>query len=169
MLVVLTLAATVLSACTPEPEPTPTPTALFASEEEAFAAAEETYRAYWKASAEVDAKDPRTFEPVFAFTTGSVNKADREALSTMHAEGYEVAGETKVIDFVGRSAPAPYEQITAEVCLDVADVTVVDADGNSRVSSERQDRFALQVQFAVKNDRVLLSSSTRPDDPSCSL
>ncbi len=68
LLIALAIATTV-SACTPEPAPTPTPTG-FASEDEAFRAAEETYRAYVDALNAVDLADPATFEPVFAWTTG---------------------------------------------------------------------------------------------------
>lgn len=63
------LAVVLVSGCTPTPEPTPTPTG-FANEEEAFRAAEETYRAYVDALNEVDLADPATFEPLFVWTTG---------------------------------------------------------------------------------------------------
>ncbi|MET0860918.1 MAG: hypothetical protein ABW091_07810, partial [Microbacterium sp.] len=70
--VALVLASAALSGCTPQPAPTPTPTG-FATEDEAFAAAEETYRAYVDALNQVDLSDPETFEPVYAWTTGEAN------------------------------------------------------------------------------------------------
>src|SRR5688500_5990965 len=55
-----------LAGCAGDPEPAET-THGFASEEEAFAAAEETYRAYVDALNQVDLSDPETFEPVLAW------------------------------------------------------------------------------------------------------
>ena len=57
------------------PDPTPTPTAVFTSEEEAFAAAEETYRAYIDA---VNARraDPRSEPDPQSFLIGEAQEAD---------------------------------------------------------------------------------------------
>ncbi len=168
MLVLLMLAGATLSACTPAPEPTPTPTAAFASEEEAFAAAEEVYRAYLAASSQIDTRDPKTFEPVFELTTGGVNKSDRESFSTMNAEKLDISGTTDLLTFEGTRAEPPYDEVGAQVCLDVSDVTVRDEDGNSRVSPDRPDVYALSLTFSADGDRLLLSSSKKSDDASCS-
>src|SRR5215207_2167659 len=91
----LVVAVAVVSAtatgCQPEPGPSPSGP-LFASEEEAFAAAEETYRAYVDALNQVDLSDPETFEPVYALTTGDANAEARRALTRMHADGWTVEG-----------------------------------------------------------------------------
>ena len=71
-LAALTLVTGLLAGCVGDPGPVET-TPGFASEEEAFAAAEETYRAYVDALNQVDLSDPETFEPVFAWTTGELN------------------------------------------------------------------------------------------------
>src|SRR6188768_3952981 len=76
----------------PDPEPTP----LFSSEEEAFAAAEATYRAYVDALNQVDLSDPETFEEVYAWTTGEANAGARKSFSQMHADGWIVGGESQV-------------------------------------------------------------------------
>ena len=62
--------------CFAQPDPEPTP--LFSSEEEAFAAAEATYRAYVDALNQVDLSDPETFEEVYAWTTGDANADDAQ-------------------------------------------------------------------------------------------
>ncbi len=79
--------------CFAQPDPEPTP--LFSSEEEAFAAAEETYRAYVDALNQVDLSDPETFEEVYAWTTGELNASDRKGLSD-HADGGIVGGDSNV-------------------------------------------------------------------------
>lgn len=167
MLALLALAASALSACTPTPEPTPTPTAAFASEEEAFAAAEEVYRAYLDASGDINTSDPSTFEPLYELTTDGVNDADRESFSAMHAEGLAISGNTVLLAFKGTSAKAPYEEVGAQACLNVSEVSVVDGEGNSRVNPDRPDVYALTLGFKFDGDRLLLSSSKRSEDPSC--
>ncbi len=72
---VLALALGMTTACQPEPAPSPS-APVFANEEEAFAAAEETYRAYVDALNQVDLSDPETFEAVYAWTTGEANASD---------------------------------------------------------------------------------------------
>ncbi|MES2866748.1 hypothetical protein [Microbacterium sp. KRD172] len=168
MLALLALAASTLSACTPTPEPTPTPTAAFASEEEAFAAAEEVYRAYNDALSQVDTSDPDTFEPLYALTTGGVNEADRESFSKMHAEGYVVSGKTQVIDFKGISASPERDEVVAITCLDVSDVAVVNSAGVSQVNPTRPDTYALELTFISQFDDQLLLDSAKPiEDPTC--
>ena len=84
-----------MAACQPEPQPTPGGP-VFATEEEAFAAAEETYRAYVDALNQVDLSDPETFEAVYAWTTGELNATTGKTLSRgMHAEGVTVSGASQ--------------------------------------------------------------------------
>lgn len=156
-----------LSACTSEPEPTPTPTAAFASEEEAFAAAEEVYRAYIDALNSIDPTDTSTFEPVFAFSSGSFEKADRKNLSVMHAEGHRIDGESIVLAFRGEKSTPDLDEIQAVVCLDVHDVKVTDAAGNSLVSPNRPDVYALNLTFVEHGGDLLIDASTRTDDSTC--
>ena len=70
----------------------------FATEEEAFAAAEETYREYVDALNQVDLSDPETFEAVYAWTTGDANAKERERSSQPGCTptGLAVLGSTAV-------------------------------------------------------------------------
>ena len=158
-----------LAGCTtPEPtDPTPTPTSAFASEEEAFAAAEATYRAYVDALNEVDLSDPETFEPVYALTTGEANANERKSLSQMHADGWTVNGATVFASFFGESFAD--ESVTAVVCSDVGAVDVVDTDGRSMVSPDRPHIYALQVIFVESESPtgLLIRESTAVEDERC--
>lgn len=156
-----------LLGCSPAPEPEPTPTPAFASEEEAFAAAEETYRALTAALNRIDTRDPGTFEPLYALSSGDFEEADREAYSRMHEEGYVIAGETVVISFEGRTFDSTRLTVVADVCLDVSQVTVVDAQGISQVSPDRPDRYALLVTFVGEGDRMLTDSAEVNEDGEC--
>ncbi|GAB2691918.1 hypothetical protein BKA24_002289 [Microbacterium marinum] len=148
-ILVACLAAFSLSACAP-PAPEPSPTATgFASEEEAFAAAEETYRAYVDALNDVDLADPQTFEPLFALTTGELNDLDRRTFSEMHAAGQSVSGETRILAINGLRSDG--NEVDIESCIDVSNVDVRDANGTSLVSADRPDR-QLETISLVRNE-----------------
>ncbi|WP_196800622.1 hypothetical protein [Microbacterium sp. 11MF] len=133
---------TALAACAPAaaPKPSPTPTG-FASKEEAFAAAEKTYRAYIDALNEVDLSDPATFEPVYAYLRGDALASEKKTLTQMHADGWTVSGKTTLPQIYAGNALG--ELI---VCQDVSAVDVTDASGSSQVAPTRPNVFALDVK-----------------------
>ena len=137
---------------TPSPEPTPSPTG-FASEAEAFAAAEATYRAYIDASNAVDTGDPSTFAAVFEVTAGAINASARENLSQMHADGTVVTGDSSY----SNAALIEWHPTTASiaVCLDVSDVSVTDADGRSLVSPDRPSLQSIAVDVDLQARKVI--------------
>jgi hypothetical protein len=162
------LAAAVLvvaAGCTGSPEPVEsTPAPL--TEEEAFAAAEETYRAYVDALNQVDLADPETFEPVYALTTGDLNASDRENFSTWHAENMRITG-TATVDEV---AQVSYEadSVVIEACYNITDVDVLDSAGASIVEESRPPVQALQVHQVVGADAAFRISTISPaEDLSC--
>jgi hypothetical protein len=134
---------------TSSPAPTSTPTG-FATEAEAFAAAEATYRAYVDASNAVDTADPSTFAAVFEATGGEFNASARESLSEMHAEGTVVIGESTYSNAMLVEWDPPTASIA--VCLDVSDVRVTDSAGQSLVSPDRPpiQSIAVDVDLDVK-------------------
>jgi hypothetical protein len=141
-----------LAGCTTPEPPEPTPAPLFASEEEAFAAAEKTYRAYVDALNQVDLSDPATFEPVYALTTGDANASDRKSLSEFHADNVTVTGasEVKLLE------PIQYSDKSGEVelaaCVDVSTVDLLDADGRSMVDPNRPDMQTTTVTLGQGAD-----------------
>lgn len=134
-----------LVACAPVPEaePSSTPTPVFASEEEAFAAAEEVYRAYVDALNEVDFRDPHTFEAVEAFTGGRYAAEERRGLSEMHAEGRVRGGEMHIVWF-RLVRHDPQDQLVARTCNDVSETTFTDGEGNSLIPPERPSHIATE-------------------------
>ncbi len=167
------VAALVMSAlvgCSTPTDPAE-PTPSFTSEEQAFAAAEETYRAYVDALNQVDLSDPTTFEPVFALTTGEANAGARKEFSQMHADELTVAGSTAIdiaepIEFFDVDGQ---KQVQLAVCLNVADVTLVDPQGISVVSPDRRDVQSMAVTLSEVADGELLISliEGRAGDPEC--
>lgn len=142
-----------VSGCaTPTQDPTPNPTG-FASEAEAFAAAEATYRAYIDASNAVDTGDPRTFTAVFDTTGGDLNASARESLSEMHANRTVVTGESTYFNAALVEWSPPTASIA--VCLDVSDVGVTDAEGRSLVSPDRPPIQSIAVDIDLREMKVM--------------
>jgi hypothetical protein len=147
-IVVLAAAALLLVGCAPQPDATPTPSATalpFATDEEAFAAAEATYRAYVDALNQVDLQDPATFEAVYAWTTDDALAGERKSLSSMHAEQLSLSGTAVVL----RVSPKLISENLVEVygCLDVSRVGVHNISGESQVGPDRPDIQAVIVHL----------------------
>lgn len=169
--VVVALAVTLgATACQPEPTPTPTGPA-FASEDEAFAAAEETYRAYVDALNQVDLSDPETFEAVYAWTTGELNASDRKGLSEYHANGVRVSGSSEIRSLEPSSYDAETPTVELNVCLDVSNVALTSAAGESLVDPNRVNVQSLTVTVvAAEEDAALMkvaSIGPREGGPLC--
>ncbi|MGM7696486.1 hypothetical protein [Microbacterium sp. A84] len=165
-LALLALAAGTLCACAPEPVPTPTPTAAFATEEEAFAAAEEVYRAYITTFNKIDLQDPTTFEGLSEFTTGDYLSSERESLSQMHANGQIRGGEIIVVTFQGTEYSAAGAVLTT-TCNDVSGTTFTDENGNSLVPEDRPDRYALLLTFNLADSSLRLEKAVSTSDATC--
>lgn len=156
--------------CAAEPAPAPSATG-FASEEEAFAAAEETYRAYVDALNRVDLSDPKTFEDVYAWTTGDLNASDRTGLSNYHAEAATVSGESVVTTITSSDIDLTEAATTMAVCLDVSSIEVVDAAGASLVDPDRVEVQSIRVTLVIDRDSptglVISQVEPRADGPTC--
>ncbi|WP_312167896.1 hypothetical protein [Microbacterium sp.] len=158
-----------LVGCAPGAAParTPTPTPAFASEAEAFAAAEEVYRAYNEAFNSIDLGDPGTFEAVFELATGDFQKADRTTLSELHAEGYSFIGSTTVVAFKALDTSPLLDIVTAVICVDVSMSDVTGADGRSVLPESRPDLNALRVRFIESSSGLLIDHADRVEESEC--
>lgn len=165
----LALAASTLFGCSPAPTPTPSPTAAFASEEEAFAAAEETYRAYIDALNEVDLSDPSTFAPVLALLSDSAASSTKKIFSEFHAEGVRMTGTTAFDSFKGISAESDLGSVSTVLCLDVTTVELMNKAGESLVSPDRLDRQPMRVdlQTQAANGELRISSMRAEEGYEC--
>ncbi|MHC2997999.1 hypothetical protein OB08_01725 [Microbacterium sp. HJ5] len=172
MILVAAALAGLLAGCAPTPEPTPTATSAFADEAEAFAAAEETYRAYVDALNRVDLSNPETFEDVYAWTTGEANAEAREMFSQMHADGWSVAGASEPTVVEPRLAGgAGMSSAEVAVCLDVSDVVLLDSAGDSMVSTDRPDvqkmLVTLESSSSTETGWIVSDFNGRDGEPQC--
>lgn len=160
MLALLVMAGATLSACSPTPEPSPTPTAAFASEEEAFAAAEEVYRAYNDASNEEG--DTRSY------LTGAALESDIETARYLKQNELSLSGQSEIVSFKGVQVQlAPISTVESRVCLDVSASRVLDDQGNDVTPSDRADRWLLDITFSGTADSLTISNSVVAEAESC--
>ncbi|MFT4234746.1 MAG: hypothetical protein QM607_07095 [Microbacterium sp.] len=151
------------SGCTPEdPEPTPTPTG-FASEQEAFAAAEATYRAYNEAEntwiANGEGEDPAEY------MIGDLRQSELETRQTLEDAGLSFVGEFEILSFTGISAStiAGSTSVEAVVCMDSTDVILVDSDGNDVTPVDDEPLYALKVGLTTVDGNFRIHESTTVD------
>ncbi|WP_102192682.1 hypothetical protein [Microbacterium aurantiacum] len=162
---VLALAAGLVVGCSPAPKPTPT--AAFASEEEAFAAAEETYRAYLQASAARadgdEAADPE------AYLSGAALESDIQTQRELTAAGLKIVGASTVHDFLGLVArfDTKIAEVTAEVCVDISASRVIDDSGSDVTPTTRPERGKVEVVFSGDNDQLLISNTAPAESSAC--
>jgi len=158
---------TVLPGCTPEPEPTPTPTAAFASEEEAFAAAEEVYRAYNDAgNARLrgeESPDPQDFLIATAL------EDDIDGLELLRTSKLQLVGEISVAKFVGQNADLTSSdaQVVSMVCLDVSATHVLDSVGTDITPTDRPPTLAQEVTMVFDDGAYLITKQAETEATSC--
>jgi hypothetical protein len=172
-LVALLLVGAMVTGCSGQPAPEPsTPSApTFATDEEAFAAAEETYRAYVDATNAVDLADPATFASVFTLLTDDAAADARKQYSQMHAEAWRLSGARQVVLVAVREPTSEISVAALNVCLDVSDVEVVDPSGKSVVNTNRPDvqSIAVELTSSAESPTGLLITSIdgRDGEPTC--
>jgi hypothetical protein len=156
-LLVIALAVTTMSACAPEPQPSPAPTPAFASEEEAFAAAEEVYRAYIDAVNAENRGEPDASPQ--DFLTGTILDADVASRRELEASGVRIEGSTEILNFHGTAADIEtvVPQLVAAVCLDISKSRAIDASGQDVTAVGRSDVYGISVTFIGDEHSLLIS------------
>jgi len=159
-----TAATVVLVGCTPEaaPTPLPLPTATgFASDEEAFAAAEATYRAYVDAvnarRADPDAPDPNNF------LAGAAREASTATQRKFASQGVRLVGKTLVTDVDGVIATT--EVTTIHVCIDSAGTRLIDSAGDDVTPRDRPRSGSLEIDLTLTVDRLFIVDSREGSSP----
>ena len=159
---------TLLSGCVPPnpvvtPVPDPTAHPVFASEDEALAAAEEAYLEYLLVSDRV-ATTGTGSEELFKLATGDALVDEKDFAAEIASLGWVANGHTAVSTMLLQSLFEDAEQsveIRGYVCLDLSSIDYYDANG-VLVTADRKDSFALEIAFvndAPGSRRLLLSES----------
>lgn len=137
-----------------------------ASDEAAFREAEATYRAYVDALNAVDLSDPATFEPVFALTTGELERESRASFAQMQEAGWRVTGRSMITLLQPQSREGLKTRLS--VCLDVADVVVLDAADVVVTEPTRNPIQMLTIEITQNKGQASVSGvGTRSHEPGC--
>jgi hypothetical protein len=149
--------------------PTPTATPIFASEEEALAAAEEAYAAYLEMSNLISSEGGVDPERIAPFASRDFYQSALEGFETLRGNQWRTIGasvlEGAVLQFADTTGQNQRDVVAAYVCVDVAGVDVVDANGASVVSPDRPDLQAFEVFFDINSEGLLVPSSRETWEP----
>ncbi|TFC56061.1 MULTISPECIES: hypothetical protein [unclassified Cryobacterium] len=140
------------------PSPTPTITPIFASDEEALAAATEAYANYLKLSVVIAHEGGNNSSRMEGVAVGEALETEIHALEGMLEAGTAGVGVLKFDTLTMQSADLATGELSAYVCLDVSESDVVDSAGVSVVSVDRVERLPLEIGFVFEpaTQRLLL-------------
>ena len=168
LVLVVALTAAGCTPDTPRVERTPTPSAtpLFATDEEALAAAEKAYAEYLAVTDEIFEDSGRNPERLLSVATQQVLDAQMQGYSSASAQGWTSVGKTKLDTVFLQQYLPTQDRATVSIygCVDLSDVDVFDASGVSVVSPTRPDRspFEVTLDRSEGDDRPLIVSGESP-------
>ncbi|MFK0401787.1 hypothetical protein ACIQTT_05610 [Microbacterium sp. NPDC090225] len=163
----LALVAAAVSGCAPAPEPSPTPTPAFASEEEAFAAAEEVYRAYNEAGnariAGESSPDPQDF------LIGEALEADIDGVRFLQEEGLFLSGVSALTSFTGVDVAdlSGDPTVRARICLNGRELRVLNSNGMDVTPQDRNEVVAQLVTFVRVDDQLMITTESDAPAEEC--
>ncbi|WP_411720617.1 hypothetical protein [Mycetocola sp.] len=150
------LGAVTLTSCTPAPRPTSTPTstAIFASEDEALAAATDVYQRY---TAQFD-KDSANGDGGAEAMVGLVTPAYLEKLEVpglLEENNWHTQGVTTFdnVSLVEKSESDQLALVRLRLCRDVSGVRILDSGGADVTPATRLERFPVEVEFVSSAPR----------------
>ncbi|MCD5346065.1 hypothetical protein [Agromyces sp. S2-1-8] len=145
-----------LSACSPEPAPKPSPTPsasaepIFASDEEALAAAVKAYEAYLRVASEATSAKGATRDALERVAVGTaLDDLDASIVEYQdegfHSNGYRSLGKT---DLQSVKVSGAEVTVTIYACEDLRSFDVLDAKGESVVLDDRVEDVPYEVVAA---------------------
>jgi len=157
LLAPVTLAAALLAGCTsttpmPTPPPSPDATPVFASDEEALAAAEEAYGKYLAVVDAILSDGGRDPERLLDVVSDEVYERELEGFKTYESKGWRQIG-TRTFSLTLQRYDSG--SVVVYSCDDVSATDVVDSSGTSIVSPDRQETYAFEVEFLHETTLIL--------------
>lgn len=151
---------------------TPSSTPVFASDEEALAAAEAAYGAYLEVSDAIFAEGGANPERLGEVASGDFLDASIAGFQNVAAKGWRSTGRSKIHSIELQKfdpTAASVDVATVYLCDDVSAVDVLDASGASVVSPSRPDRTLFEVSLDIdpSTNRLLVSSQEVWGDGQC--
>ena len=145
-----------LSACATEPEPEPAWT-----EEEAYAAAEETFRAFSNAAYDLEAS-------TLDYVTGDMVELERDAEQAAAAAQLEIRGEVEVLNFEPLSFDAVGDSValSATACIDSSRVELK-SEGEDWKQPRERPVYGVEVSFTSVRGELLIDDFSDSEDVKC--
>jgi hypothetical protein len=127
--------------------PTPSATPIFASEEEALAAAEEAYAAYLEMSNLISSEGGEDPERIAPFVTERRLSDELRGFGTMRDADVRIEGSTAfhVIELQRYDELGNEVEVVFYACVDISDRRVIDRAGKDVTPPERADVLVLEV------------------------
>lgn len=159
----LLLAAMLIAGCaTPAPMPTappvPSEAPVFASDEEALAAAEEAYGRYLETVALVLADGGSGPERLRPFLTDDLFTQELVGYEDFATRGWRAVGQHS-FDLTLQDFDPGTGDVTAYVCDDRSQLDIVDSHGASVVAPDRPDLAASEVGFVWRGALIIASQT----------
>jgi hypothetical protein len=137
---------------------------MFASDDEALAAAELAYRNYIAVSDEIARDGGKSPERIHEFVTADLYLQAVEEFSYFSNHGVRASGQTSFDSFRIQSVEVidGRQHIRAYVCLDVSNNRLLDSFATDVTPADRPSRVPLEILFLVapsKENSVLLATS----------
>ena len=160
-----------LTACAPASTPAATPTATpigITSEEEAYVAAEATYRDYVSALNAYYAGDNPAYDPA-EFLSGAPLDEERQVLEGLVARSLRVEGSVEVasVDRSEATRVADAWSVLLLVCLDYSGTRILDAEDKD-VTPQRQEVLPLTIELATQDQDFVVVDSVVREEAKCS-
>ena len=162
----LLLGTLALTGCTPEPVPqapqasettAPTDAPVFASDEEALAAATEAYAAYLAASDAAGEAGTPSRDLFLSLSSGRAHEEELSVATSFDERGWKQIGSTSFDSMAIQSVEINAEkkwEIRVYVCLDVTKSDIVDSSGVSVSQPDRPLRMPLTVAFVGTDQHI---------------
>ena len=140
------------------PSPTPTVAPIFASDEEAHAAATQAYANYLDMSSLIAHDGGANPSRMTSVAVGEALETEIQTLEGMSEAGTVGVGVLNFDTLTLQSADLASGMLSAYVCLDVSESDVIDRSGVSVVAVDRVERLPLEIGFIFEsaNQRLLL-------------
>lgn len=140
------------------PVPTPSVTPVFASDEEALAAAEAAYREYAAISNEASADGWKNPNLLASYVTDDELARTTASYKELAATGRHTEGEATFDSVTLQRYDA--NEVVVYLCLDVSLVRLLDLTGTDVTPADRPGRLPLEVGFELdETGHLLLATS----------
>jgi len=139
----------------PSPSPTASPEPVFASEEEALAAATDVFSRYNTLADQIVADGGDRVDRLAPLVTEQYLKTEDEGYEQIRAQGLKGVGASSFDTFSMQNFDSSMSRgdiLQAYVCSDVTHVRLVNRSGADVTPSDRDNRLPLVVSFLLSGD-----------------